>query len=189
MSVNGVTNVYTIWHRDGCQYMLPVDSNDYDSLIFDGRPRASSWNPIRMRPLKCIDGQPQRPCDFPNSSTGSYLITSKTAKEKIGSQLNKYGEFLPLSCEEGQFWAFHVTHFVDALDENASDVLRSSETPKVVLMIHRHVFRPEKLTADWLFKLPQSRGRGRFYVTDPFVDLIRASGLTGLEFKRVWPHS
>jgi hypothetical protein len=40
-----------------------------------------------------------------------------------------------------------------------------------------------------MFKLPQSRGRGAFYVTDPFVDLIRASGLTGLEFKRVWPHS
>jgi hypothetical protein len=189
MGVNGVTNVYRIRHCDGCQYMLPIDSNDYDSLIFDGRPRASSWNPIRMRTLKCVDDQSQRPCDFPNGSTGSHLIFSKTAKDKIGSHLNKYGEFLPLRCEEGHFWAFHVTHFVDALDEDASDLLRSSETPKVVLMIHKHVFRPEKLTADWMFKLPQSRGRGRFYVTDPFVDLIRASGLTGIEFERVWPHS
>jgi hypothetical protein len=169
--------------------MLPVDTSDYDLLIFDGRPRATSWTPIRMRTLKFIDGQFQEPCDFPSGSGGSYLIMSKTAKEKVGRHLNRYGEFLALRCEEGDFWAFHVTHFVDALDENASDVLRSSETPNVVLMIHKHVFRPEKLTADWMFKLPQSRGRGRFYVTDPFVDLIRASGLTGIEFKRVWPRS
>jgi hypothetical protein len=189
MSANGVTNIYTIRHCQGCQYMLPVDSNDYDSLIFDGRPRARSWNPIRMRLLQCIDGQSQQTCDFPDGARGSYLILSRAAKEKIGSPLSRYGEFLPLKCEEGHFWAFHVTHFVDALDEDASDVLRSSETPEVVLMIDKHVFRPEKLTADWMFKLPQSRGRGRFYVTDPFVDLIRASGLTGIEFKRVWPHS
>jgi hypothetical protein len=84
---------------------------------------------------------------------------------------------------------FHVTHFVDALDENASDVLRASDDTHVVLMIHKHIFQPAKLTADWVFKLPQSRGRGAFYVTDPFVNLIRTSGLTGLEFKRVWPHS
>jgi len=189
MSVNGVMNVYTARHCDGYQYMLPIDSNDYDLLIFDGKPRASSWNSIRMRPLKFIDGRFQRQGDFPTGSGGTYLIMSQSAKERIGSHLNRYGEFLPLKCDEGQFWLFHVTHFLDALDENASDVLRSSEEPQVVLMIHKHVFRPERLTADWMFKLPQSRGRGPFYVTDPFVNLIRTSGLTGLKFKRVWPHS
>ena len=103
--------------------------------------------------------------------------------------MKRYGEFLPLGCDEGNFWAFHVTHFVDALDEDASDVLRATDDPDLVLMIHRHVFQPEKLTADWMFKLPQSRGRSRIYVTDPFVNLIRSSGFTGLEFKRVWPNS
>ena len=34
----------------------------------------------------------------------------------------------------------------------------------------------------------QPRG-GPAYVTDPFVNMIRASGLTGMEFKRIWPHS
>jgi hypothetical protein len=189
MSVNGATKVYKIRHCDGYQYLLPVDSSDNDSLIFDGRPRATSWTPIRMRPLKFIDGQFQQPCDFPTGSGSCYLMTSEAAKERIEGHLNRYGEFLPLRCSEGQFWAFHVTHFVDALDENASDVLRASDDPSYILMIHKHVFRPERLTADWMFKLPQSRGRGAFYVTDPFVDLIRASGLTGLEFKRVWPHS
>jgi hypothetical protein len=111
------------------------------------------------------------------------------ARQKIGVYLEKYGEFLPLECADGDFCTFHVTHFVDALNERASDVLRSPDDPNVVLMIHKHVFRPDKLTDDWMFKLPQSRGRGEFYVTDPFVHMIRASGLTGLEFRQVWPQS
>jgi len=187
VSKNGVTNVYTIHHCEGHEWMLPVDRNDHDMLIFDGKPRASSWKPIRMRRLKFIDGKLRQPSDFPCGSGG--LIMTEAAKEKIGSYLEKYGEFLPLRCDEGNYWLFHVTHFVDALDENASHVLRSSDHPNVVLMIHRHIFQPANLTADWMFKLPQSRGRGEIYVTDPFVDLIRTSGLTGLEFKRVWPHS
>jgi hypothetical protein len=103
--------------------------------------------------------------------------------------LKGYGEFLPLACDEGKFWTFHVAHFVDALDEEASEVFRSSEDPKTILLILRHVFRPEKLTGDWMFKLPIARGRGSFYVTDPFVHMINASGLTGLKFKKIWPHT
>jgi hypothetical protein len=131
---------------------------------------------------------PSRPPRRPRSPAEETLPRARLLT-RIGSYLEKYGEFLPLRCDEGNYWLFHVTHFVDALDENASHVLRSSDHPNVVLMIHRHIFQPANLTADWMFKLPQSRGRGEIYVTDPFVDLIRTSGLTGLEFKRVWPHS
>jgi hypothetical protein len=114
---------------------------------------------------------------------------TQAARQKIGQHLEKYGEFLPLECDEGKFWAFHVTRCIDALDEGASDVFRSPDDPKIVLMIHKHIFQPAKLTSDWMFRLPQSRGGGEPYVTDSFVNLIRDSGLTGLEFKRVWPHS
>jgi hypothetical protein len=185
VSKNGFMNIYTIQHREGDEWMLPVDRNDHDTLTFDGKPRARA---IRMRRLKFIDGQLRQPSDFPYGSGGGYLIMTETAKDKIGPYLKRYGEFLPLRCDEGNFWAFHVTHFVDALDEHASDVLHATDDPGLVLMIHKHVFRPEKLTGDWMFKLPQSRGRGAIYVTDPFVDLIRTAGLTGLEFKMVWPH-
>jgi hypothetical protein len=114
---------------------------------------------------------------------------TEAAREKIGRHLERYGEFLPLECDEGRFWTFHVTRCVDALDEKASEVFRSPVEPSVVLMIRKHVFQPTKLTSDWMFRLPQARGRGEPYVTDPFVNLIRDSGLTGLEFKRVWPHA
>jgi hypothetical protein len=189
VSKDKTTNIYKIRHGEGFEWLLPANEGEFELLIFDGKPRANSWKPVAMRRLNFIDGQFRQPCDFPCGSGGSYLIMSEVAKEKIGAHLNRYGEFLPLRCDEGNFWAFHVTHFVDALDENASNVLRSPDDPNVVLMIHKHVFQPAKLTEDWMFKLPQSRGRGPIYVTDPFVDLIRTSGLTGLEFKRVWPHS
>jgi hypothetical protein len=189
MSKNGVMNIYKIRHCEGYEWVLPVDQNDYDLLIFDGKSRASSWKPIRMRRLKFIDGRFRQPSDFPSSSGGDNLVMSQAAREKTEPYLKRYGEFLPLSCDDEKLWTFHVTHFVDALDENASKVLRATDDPSLVLMIHKHVFRPEKLTSDWMFKLPQSHGRGPFYVTDPFVNLIHTSGLTGLDFKRVWPRS
>ena len=188
MIVNGTANVYKLRHVEGDEWLLPVDSNDYDLLNFDGKLRGSSWKPILMQRLKTDDGRLRRPCDFPCGAGGGLAMT-EAAKAKIGSCIQKYGEFLPLSWDGERFWVFQVTHFVDALDENGSDVLRSSDEPNVVLTIHKHVFRRERLTPDWMFKLPQSRGRGPIYVTDPFVNMITASGLTGLEFKRVWPHS
>jgi hypothetical protein len=187
MSETRAANVYKIRHWERGEWLRPVNIEQHRVLSFDGKPRARSWNPVAMQRLKDFgDGRPVQPVDFPCGSGGSDLPMTDAAREKVRPYLEKYGEFLPLSCDEGKFWTFHVTHFVDALDENASDVLRSADDPKVVLMILKHVFQQEKLTADWMFKLPQLRGA--FYVTDPFVDLIRASGLTGLDFKRVWPH-
>jgi hypothetical protein len=181
-------NIYKLRPCEGCEWLLAVDNRDYDLLTFNGIPRATSWKPIRMRRLKFTErGQFRRPCDFPAGSGGDNVFMSHAAREKLGPYLDKYGEFLPLSCDEGNFWTFHVTHFVDALDENASDVLRASDDPGRILMIHKHVFRPEKLTADWMFKLPQSGGRGAFYVTDPFINLIHGFWLTGVKFHRVWP--
>jgi hypothetical protein len=190
MSETKASNVYKLRHCERGECLQPVNKGEFELLVFDGKPRAGSWTPVAMKRLKDFgDGRPVRPVDFPSGSGGGDLPMTDTARKKIGPYLEKYGEFLPLTCDEGKFWTFHVTHFVDALDEDASDVLRASDDPDYILMILKHVFRPERLTSDWMFKLPQSHGRGPFYVTDPFVNLIRTSGLSGLEFKRIWPHS
>jgi hypothetical protein len=190
MSETRAANVYKIQPSEGCEWLRPVNKEHYELFAFDGKPRASSWKPVAVKRLKDFgDGRPVWPVDFPCGSACGDLPMTDAARKKIGTHLERYGEFLPLTCDEGKFWTFQVTHFVDALDERASDVLRASDDPDYILMILKHIFRPEKLTADWVFRLPQSRGRGRPYVTDPFVNMIRASGLTGLEFKRVWPHS
>jgi hypothetical protein len=190
MSETRAANVYKIRHWERGEWLRPANIEEHRLLTFDGKPRARSWKPVVMTRLKDFgDGRPVQPVDFPCGSGGGDLPMTDAARDKIRPYLEKYGEFLPLTCAEGKFWTFHVTHFVDALDENASEVLRASDDPDYILLILKHVFRPQKLTSDWAFKLPQSRGRGPFYVTDPFVNMIHASGLTGLCFHRVWPHS
>lgn len=68
---------------------------------------------------------------------------TQAAREKIGSPLEKYGEFLPLARDEGEFWAFHVTRCIDALEKGASDVFRSPDDPNVVLMIKKMFSSPQ----------------------------------------------
>ena len=80
-----------------------------------------------------------------------------------------------------------MTTLIGALDENASKLLRATDTG-AILMIHAHVFSSEDLEragAD-VFKLAQM-ARGAIYVTDAFIDVVGASDLKGLEFAQVWP--
>src|SRR5712672_1930777 len=94
---------------EGYESLLPADTNDCELMIFDGTPRSSSWKPISVRRLRFTErGQFQHPCDFP-LCPGDLTMT-QAAREKIGTHLEEYGEFLTLECEEGKFWAFQVTH-------------------------------------------------------------------------------
>lgn len=190
MKRNRSLNVYKIVPMERGEWLQTVNRDDYMLFVFDGRPRAATWEPVAMRRLKDFgDGLPVIPVDFPTGLGGSSMLMSDRARNLIEPYIEKYGEFLPLACDEGEFWAFHVTHFINALDETASTVAYASDDPSHVIMIHRYAFRPEKLTADWMFKIPQSRGRGHFFVTDPFVHMINGSGLTGLRFKKLWPQT
>jgi hypothetical protein len=112
------------------------------------------------------------------------LILGRAARLKLQSELEPYGELLPLACEEGDFWALNVTRLIDALDEGRSELVRASDSG-AILMIRRHVFRSSELEGAHVFKLRQMV-RGSIYVTDPFVELVVASGLKGVEFLRVW---
>jgi hypothetical protein len=112
-------------------------------------------------------------------------MMNDAARAKLEPHLASYGEFLPLKCDAGQYWTFNVMHLVDAFDEDASELMRG-ETGNI-LMIKKHVFRPEKLKGSLLFK-PSQIPHGSVYVTESFADLVKACGLTGLVFKRVWPH-
>jgi hypothetical protein len=112
------------------------------------------------------------------------LLLDREVQERIGPYLEQYGELLPLVCDEGQFWTLNVTRIVNALDEDESEVLRASDTG-AILMIKRHVFDPDRLRQAQVFKLPQLV-RGLIYVTNDFVEVIKDSGLVGLEFLQVW---
>ena len=177
-------SVYKLLTSEGFEWLLPVNDADFEVLTFEGQPRSNLWRPVKMKRLKIDRRRPLKASDFPSCSGGDMFILSQVAKDKIGSYLEQYGELLPLACDDGDFWTLNVTRLVDALDESSSQLLRGSDTGEI-LMIHKHVFRPSGLEQAQLFKLPQVL-RGLIYVTDPFVDMIKASGLKGLEFVKVW---
>jgi hypothetical protein len=113
------------------------------------------------------------------------LLLSRAAKDAVGSYLAEYAEILPLECDDGEFWVANVTRLVDCLDESASQLLRDPDTG-AILVVQKHVFRPIDLECAGIFKLSQMP-RGLIYVTEPFVDVVNSSGLSGLVFGQVWP--
>lgn len=186
MTNGGPLIVYKLRYAEGYEWLLPIDEGDFDLLRLDGHPRANSWRPVRMKRLKRSEqGQTLKPSDFPSCSGGDMLILSRAAKEKIGAELERFGELLPLACDEGEFWVFNVTSVVDGLDESRSQVLRASDTG-AVLMIRTHAFRPSELARAEVFKLPQTL-RGLIYVTRSFLEKVQGAGLAGLEFEQLWP--
>ncbi|WP_437738931.1 imm11 family protein [Sorangium sp. So ce1335] len=180
-----IPRVYKFRYSEGFEWLLPVNDADFELLRFDGQRKSSSWRPIRMKRLKVTEqGRPLEPSDFPACSGGDVLILDRAARDRIGWHLERYGELLPLLCDGGDFWALNVTRLVDALDENNSELLRASDTG-AILMVRKHAFRAAALERAELFKVPQMVC-GLIYVTDPFVELVRASGLKGLDFVQVW---
>lgn len=180
--------VYKLRHSEGFEWLLPANDAEFDLLRFDGQVKVNSWRPVRMKRLKVTEqGQPLESSDFPACSGGDMLVLSRAARERIGGQLERHGELLPLVCDDGDFWVLNVTRLVDALDESNSQLLRASDTG-AILMVRKYAFHAPALAQAELFKLPQMV-RGLIYVTDPFIDLVRASGLRGIEFVQVWAPS
>jgi len=97
--------------------------------------------------------------------------------------LTDHGELLPLECPDADLWVFNALRLIDAVDENASTLVRFSSGR--ILNIERHVFHPDRVQDVEVFKLPQMP-RGWLYVTDDFVSRAASAGLRGVGFEQVW---
>lgn len=177
--------VFTITAPEGYEWVLPAVEREIEMLRFDGQPRADSWRPIAMRRLaRDEQGHPLLASDFPSCSGGEMLMLRRKAIDALGEILRCSGELLPLACPEGELWTLNVTNLVDALDEASSEVLRLPESGKI-LRVKKPVFRSEAIQGQEVFKL-SAIPRGLIYVTDSFVDRVRAEDLRGIDFKQVW---
>lgn len=180
-------------------YELKADSNHYQSLDFvnkgdwdnfllgrwDGRHLQASWSALEVRVLGEDEaGEPLPAGDFP-SLGGIIPVFSRRARSALSDLLRANGEFLPLKCDEcagGSYDAYNVTRVVDALDETGSELKRFKSSGRVQRVL-RHEFRPEFIADLHIFRIPQEN---RVYVTDLFVERVRAAGLTGFEFLPLW---
>ena len=169
---------------EGFEWILPVDDADFEVVrSLDGTSRRAGWRPIPVRVLRADeDGSTRRSADIP--WLGDHvLVLSCRGVGVLGEVLSRSGELLPLECDDGEYWLFNALRVVDALDFEASELVRF--TGGRVLRIVHHEFIPQKLVDAEVFKLPEML-RGSLYATDEFVTEFRSSGLLGTEFCPVW---
>jgi len=176
--------IYTPLGRGDYELCFPVDKADFEriAVLINGAAQRAGWKPIQMRIIREDEGESLAPSDSP--WLGSWaLIFRSSVLNALGPVLERYGELLPLSCPDADLWIYNPTVVIDALDEESSDLDRFSDGR--IMMIHRHVFRPDVVAGNEIFKLPALRASETF-VSHRFVDRWRAAGLKGLAFERVW---
>lgn len=173
--------VYRLDVAERQQWILPTEDEDFERFFaLDGTP-VRDWSPPRMEFLD-VDGNGEPRCysDFPWLGSHAPIVRER-ARDRLTPLLLRYGEFLPLDCDE-PVWLFNVTHVIDALDEEASAIVRFDDGD--ILDIERFVFRSEAIGEALVFKLPMRASCT--FVTAPLVSRIGSLGLEGVRFELLW---
>jgi len=173
-------------------YILDADVNRYRGIYylnsenivefnrrFNGTPMRKTWrgqDKFAFIPERLPKG------DTPGLSSHIPVFGSR-AVETLADLLEPNGELLPIACDGEQYFLFNATRLVDALDEANCEVERFSDGG--ILDITRYSFFQKKLEGVIVFKLPQ-KPLWSVYVTDPFVERVKAAGLKGFKFPHIW---
>jgi hypothetical protein len=111
------------------------------------------------------------------------MVLSRRALDVLLPHIGNLGQVLPLAFDEAEYAFFNVTNVVDALDEAKSELKYFSDGG--FHRVLRYAFKPEAVRDQLLFKIPQQPS-GFSFVTDRFVEIARANGLTGFGFEKKW---
>jgi len=147
---------------------------------FDGTPLKGDWKPLEIMAVGTDD---ELALLGDHALLGTIPVLSKGAVDTLSDVLEANGELLPLIYGRKPYFALNVTTVADALDESHSKVNRFSSGR--IMTIDEFTFRPEQVRELTIFKIPELR-RGFVFVTDTFVDRVRAAGLQGFDFQEVW---
>jgi hypothetical protein len=123
--------------------------------------------------------------DMPYVYGHGLLVVSERLVAQCGALLGRFGEFLPVDCADGAFFAYHCTNEVDCLDVGASRLSRSNVDGRI-LNVYDPVFRPEFLTPEIVFRLPVGN-REVLFCGDAVFAALTAPPLQGVTADPVWP--
>jgi hypothetical protein len=178
-------------------FKLTPDCNRYQNLVFsskedwaifdrfDGRNVLPFWTQPVVQVLR--DKKFNRnlpPGDFPNLFLPGVPVFSLRAVDVLKNMLQENGEILPLSCNEGEYYAYNVTTTIDALDESKSELERFKSSGRI-MEVSRYVFFGDRLIDASIFKIPQFP-RTDVYVTDKFRKIVDDNHLIGFDFVNLW---
>ncbi len=168
---------------EGFECVNTLDDHDYEVFLqFDGQPRASTWTPIAVRRVRADDRQAFNPSDFPWLGSDA-LVMRRSAVEALRDILDASGEVLPLSTDDGVELFVLNARVIDALDEANSSLVKFAGTNRI-MRIKRVAFVASRIEGIDLFRLPHRASST--YVSERFVDRVKAAGLRGLDFNKVW---
>ena len=141
------------------------------------------WKPIEVfGDVKSFNDYP-RLGEIPAFNERSYCA--------LEDMLVDNGELLPFSYEGKTFYAYNCNKICEILDHFQTKGLFGSDYSPLknrlttASSISYFGVIKEKLTGLSIFKMRELPNR--VYVTDTFVKAVRANGLNGFEFMKVWP--
>ena len=169
------------------EWCHPVEDEDFERIIVEinGKPRQATWKPLVMELIREDEhGDKRIASDAPFHGHHAFIFKPR-AVAALGPLLRANGELLPVQCEGENLLIYNPTQVLDALDEEASELVRFPSTGRIA-MIKRYAFRPDVIRDVDIFKIPNVRNSAMF-VGQRFVDMWKSAGLVGLEFNEVWP--
>jgi len=183
------STVYIPTGQDRVELCHPADDSDFDTItigdLIDGTPRSQTWTPLAMELIHEDERKKLKRVSSPWLG-GHALICRPEVFDVIGNYLKKSGELLPIKCPEAELYFFNTTRVIDALNEQASIIKRTSNG--TIFYIECYVFDEESLKGVDMFKIPNLRASPTF-VSGEFVEAWCNSQLTGLDFELVWDSS
>lgn len=169
--------------REGSEWINCVNQADYEVFVgFDGASRGATWKPILVRRVRADEHHAFEPSDFPWLGSDA-LVMRRSAVDALRDILEANGEVLPLSTDDGVELSVLNARVVDALDEANSSLMKFPGTNRI-MRIKKAAFVASKLEGIDLFRLPHRASST--YVSERFVERVKAAGLRGLVFNEVW---
>jgi len=152
-----------------------------DHLFMLDEPEWSKfWKPINAR---FIDFSDKKNVTTPPDITlwfTDQLVLNEKAYKLLSSQLESYGEFLPVKCEGIPYWVLHVTKMAEnnAIDEISSN--RNIEEGGYIEVINL-TLNEEQVKNMLLFKT-EYNGFKNIYCSEGFKAIVEENSLNGLIF-------
>lgn len=177
------------------KYFVASHANDYEIVSYDKpvdyikifvddldcRRLSDTWVPVPVFRTSAYEHAKARPADFPYFASHA-LVMRRTAVDILGDLIAEDCEILPLSTDDNvELFVINALRHIE-MDYDRSVVMYLTGT-KIPLLVHKYVFKKEKVDGIHLFR-PQQRG-GDTIVSEAFYDLYTAAKLTGLLFNEV----
>jgi hypothetical protein len=167
-------------------YADPSRIHDPEKSCQSKAVNLSAWVPLPVRRNYSVKGNLAKPLADRVGIDADVdpMVLSRRALDVLLPYIGGLGQVLPLAFDEAEYSLFNITNVVDALDEGKSELEHFPSSGRLS-GVKRYAFRLEAVRDQLIFKIPQQPG-GFAFVTDRFVEIVKANGLTGFEFKRMW---